>query len=41
MVDNQKRKKVTLVWNGEDVARVWGSLFQGGDIFKYIDAPSG
>ena len=28
MADNQKRKKVTLVWNGEDVAQVFGSLFQ-------------
>ncbi len=40
MADNQKRKKVTLVWNGEDVARVFGSLFHaGGDITKYIDLP--
>ena len=40
MVNNQKRKKVTLVWNGEDVARVFGSLFQpDGDITKYIDLP--
>jgi len=39
-VANQKRKKVTLVWNGEDVARVFGSLFHGtGDITKYIDLP--
>ena len=40
MADNQKRKKVTLVWNGDDVARVFGSLFQRrGDIAKYIDLP--
>jgi vanillate/3-O-methylgallate O-demethylase len=39
MVDNQKRTKVTLVWNREDIARVKDSLFQGGDIFKYIDMP--
>ena len=40
MVNNQKRKKVTLVWNGEDVARVFGSLFvEGRDIAKYIDLP--
>ena len=39
-VNNQKRKKVTLVWNGEDIARVFGSLFRdGGDIAKYIDLP--
>jgi len=39
MAANQRRKKVTLVWNGEDVARVFGSLFQNGDIAKYIDLP--
>jgi len=39
MAANQRRKKVTLVWNGEDVARVYGSLFQNGDIAKYIDLP--
>jgi vanillate/3-O-methylgallate O-demethylase len=39
MADNQKRKKVTLVWNGEDIERVVGSLFHGGDIEKYIDLP--
>jgi vanillate/3-O-methylgallate O-demethylase len=40
MAGNQKRKKVTLVWNGDDVARVFGSLFKsGGDIAKYIDLP--
>jgi glycine cleavage system aminomethyltransferase T len=37
---NQRRKKVTLVWNGDDVARAFGSLFRaGGDIAKYIDLP--
>ena len=40
MVNDQKRKKVTLVWNGEDIARIFGSLFQtNGDIYKYIDLP--
>jgi vanillate/3-O-methylgallate O-demethylase len=39
MVDNQRRKKVTLVWNGDDIARVFGSLFHAGDIEKYIDLP--
>ena len=40
MVNSQKRKKVTLVWNGEDIKRVFGSLFHGGgDIEKYIDLP--
>jgi vanillate/3-O-methylgallate O-demethylase len=39
MVENQRRKKVTLVWNGDDIARVFGSLFHAGDISKYIDLP--
>jgi vanillate/3-O-methylgallate O-demethylase len=40
MAANPGRKKVTLVWNGEDVARVFRSLFNsGGDIAKYIDLP--
>ncbi len=39
MAANQKRKKVTLVWNGEDVARALGTLFHSGDIAKYIDLP--
>jgi len=33
------RKKVTLVWNGDDVARAMASLFHGGDVEKYIDLP--
>ena len=38
--EHQKRKKVTLVWNGEDIKNVFGSLFHsGGDIAKYIDLP--
>jgi glycine cleavage system aminomethyltransferase T len=39
LVNNQARKKVTLVWNGEDIERAFGSLFHGGDITKYIDLP--
>lgn len=40
MSREQKRKKVTLVWNGDDVERVFGSLFRSGnDITKYIDLP--
>jgi vanillate/3-O-methylgallate O-demethylase len=39
LAENQKRKKVTLVWNGDDVARAFGSLSQTGDISKYIDLP--
>lgn len=34
-----KRRKVTLAWHGEDVAKVMGSLFLAGDKPKYIDLP--
>ena len=35
-----QRSKVTLVWNGDDVARAMGSLFHdNGDITKYMDLP--
>jgi glycine cleavage system aminomethyltransferase T len=40
MAANPPRQKVTLVWNGDDVARVFRSLFNdNGDITKYIDLP--
>jgi glycine cleavage system aminomethyltransferase T len=39
MGSNSPRKKVTLVWNGEDFERAFGSLTQRGDITKYIDLP--
>ena len=34
-----KRRKVTLAWNGDDVAGAFGSLFQKGAAAKYIDLP--
>jgi glycine cleavage system aminomethyltransferase T len=40
MAARPRRTKVTLVWNGDDIARAFGSLFQeGGEITKYIDLP--
>jgi vanillate/3-O-methylgallate O-demethylase len=39
MARSSHKKKVTLVWNGADVERVFGSLFEKGDIRKYIDLP--
>jgi vanillate/3-O-methylgallate O-demethylase len=40
IAETPRRKKVTLVWNGDDVARVFRSLCQpGSDITKYIDLP--
>jgi len=38
--DKQQRKKVTLVWDGDDMARVFRTLSDNsGDIAKYIDLP--
>jgi glycine cleavage system aminomethyltransferase T len=39
MAANPRRKKVTLVWNGDDFARVFRALSSEGDIAKYIDLP--
>jgi vanillate/3-O-methylgallate O-demethylase len=39
IADEPKRKKVTLAWNGEDVAAAMGSLFERGEAVKYIDLP--
>jgi vanillate/3-O-methylgallate O-demethylase len=39
MVDQQKHRKVTLVWNGDDTADDLRSLFHEGEISKYIDLP--
>jgi vanillate/3-O-methylgallate O-demethylase len=36
---NPRRKKVTLAWNGEDVTRCIGSLFEPGVPYKAIDLP--
>jgi vanillate/3-O-methylgallate O-demethylase len=33
------RRKVTLAWNGEDVARALGTLFEKSEPAKYIDLP--
>jgi vanillate/3-O-methylgallate O-demethylase len=33
------RRKVALAWNGEDVARALGTLFEKGEPAKYIDLP--
>ncbi len=33
------RRKVTLAWNGEDVAAAMQTLFEKGDPAKYIDLP--
>ncbi len=39
MANESQRKKVTLAWNGDDVAKVFASMFNGKDNYKYIDLP--
>jgi vanillate/3-O-methylgallate O-demethylase len=40
MAGKPNRKKVTLVWNDQDLAKVFQTLFHvGGDAAKYIDLP--
>ena len=34
-----QRKKVTFAWNPQDVVKVFQSLFDQGDIYKFIDLP--
>jgi len=36
---SKQRRKVTLAWNGEDVAKVFASMFTGENRYKYIDLP--
>lgn len=36
----RQRKKVTFEWNGEDLAKIYSSLFvRGGDNYKFFDLP--
>jgi vanillate/3-O-methylgallate O-demethylase len=39
MDKSSQRRKVTLAWNGEDVARIQASYFTGEEPFKYFDLP--
>jgi vanillate/3-O-methylgallate O-demethylase len=39
MANHPKRKKMTLAWNGDDVARAFGTIFKKGRAAKYIDLP--
>lgn len=38
-VENPKRKKVTLVWNSDDVVDVFASLFRQGSTHKFMELP--
>lgn len=36
----EQRKKVTLAWNGEDMAKIYASLFDGSEMpYKFFDLP--
>jgi glycine cleavage system aminomethyltransferase T len=41
MAGEPHRRKVTFVWNGEDLTRAMGAMFQGGpgNLPKYVDLP--
>jgi len=39
MAGKPQRKKVTFAWNSEDVLKVFASMFEPGDVYKYIDLP--
>ncbi|HKE08624.1 MAG TPA: hypothetical protein VKB48_12400 [Candidatus Acidoferrum sp.] len=39
MAGKPQRKKVTFAWNSEDVLKVFASMFETGDVYKYIDLP--
>jgi vanillate/3-O-methylgallate O-demethylase len=39
MVNKPQRKKVTFAWNAQDILKVFKSLFEPGQIYKYIDLP--
>jgi len=39
IADSPTRRKVTLAWNGDDVARAMGTMFSKGEAAKYIDLP--
>jgi vanillate/3-O-methylgallate O-demethylase len=40
-VADPKRTMVTLVWNGEDCADVYASLFRKGEPYQYMEMPRG
>ncbi len=39
MAGEPQRRKVTFAWNAEDVLKIFASMFEAGDIYKYIDLP--
>ncbi|HLJ17104.1 MAG TPA: hypothetical protein VKV15_21605 [Bryobacteraceae bacterium] len=39
MAGKPQRRKVTFAWNADDVVKVLTSMFEPGDIYKYLDVP--
>ena len=42
IADKPHRRKVTFAWNGDDVTKIFASMFTGNDstdVYKYIDLP--
>jgi vanillate/3-O-methylgallate O-demethylase len=39
IADQPHRRKVTFAWNADDVIKAFRSLFESGDIYKYLDLP--
>ena len=39
MTKSAQRKKVTLAWDPNDVMKVWGSMLESDDVYKFIDVP--
>jgi vanillate/3-O-methylgallate O-demethylase len=39
MAGAPQRKKVTFAWDAEDVVKIWASMLETGDVYKYIDLP--
>ena len=39
MASTPQRKKVTLAWDAEDVVKVWASMLDSGEVYKFIDLP--
>jgi vanillate/3-O-methylgallate O-demethylase len=39
MDQKTQRKKVTFAWNSDDVVKIYKSLFEAGDPYKFIDLP--
>jgi len=40
MAVQPQRKKVTFAWNADDIVKVFSSMFETGEVYKYIDFPN-